>query len=63
MLAGAMADHDGDTSSNNYVLSDEAVAEMEAVLNSAKYYLSTGGGFKRSMDYYTMTLVTHNMNL
>lgn len=63
MLAGAAADHDGDTSSNNYVLSDEAIVEMEGVLNSARFYLSPGGGYKRTMDYYTLSLITHNMNL
>lgn len=63
MLDGAKADHDGDTSSNNYAISDESMVEMEEVLNSAKYYLSAGGGLKRSMNYFTLALTTHNMNL
>lgn len=62
-LARAAADHDGDTSSNNFVLSDEAVAELEGVMRSAKFYLSPGGGFKQTMNYWTLELITHNMNL
>jgi len=63
MLAGMAGDHDGDTSSNNYVLADESVVELEDILNSARNYLSPGGGYKRTMSYYTLDLITHNMNL
>lgn len=62
-LSRASADHDGDTSSCNIALSDEAMAEIDGILKSAKYYLSPGGGFKQTMNYWTIELITHNMNL
>ena len=61
-LAGAGADHDGDTSSNNIALTDESIVEIQNILRSAKFYLSPGGGFKKTMNYWTNELITHNMN-
>lgn len=61
-LEGLVADHDGDMCSLNYVFSDESKAELEDLLDQAETYLNPQGELKSSMDYYTVTLVTHNMS-
>ena len=62
MLVGLSADHDGDMTSANYVFSMESIAELTAHFDKAETYLNPDGGLKSSMDYYTLTLVTHNMS-
>jgi hypothetical protein len=62
MLVGLSADHDGDMTSANYVFSKESIAELQAHFDKAETYLNPDGGLKSSMDYYTLTLVTHNMS-
>lgn len=61
-LLGLSADHDGDMTSGPYVIGDESVAELDALLDKANTYLNPQGGLKSSMDYYTTELVTHNMS-
>lgn len=60
-IAGLQADYDGDTASATIVYSDEAVAELNAYLDSTAAYLDPRGGFKADCNVDTITLVLKNM--
>lgn len=53
--------YDGDTASATIVYSDEAVAELDAYLDSTAAYLDPRGGFKAGCDIDTIKLVLKNM--
>lgn len=61
-LVGLSADHDGDMTSANYAFSKESIEELNKLFDLAETYLTPDGQLKSSMDYYTLTLVTHNMS-
>lgn len=46
----------------NYAFSKESKEELRALMDKAETYLNPAGDLKSSMDYYTATLVTHNMS-
>lgn len=60
-LGGLGADFDGDTSSANFVYSDEALEEIDRYLNSTIAYKAAKGGLKASPVVQTTKLVIRNM--
>ena len=60
-LALMGADFDGDTTSATAVMTDEAIQEIEAYLNSAKAYVNPQGGFINSSVVETIDRVLHTL--
>ena len=60
-LEGLTADHDGDMTSGNYIYSEEGVNELNRLLSEPNIYLSPEGGLRYSVDFYTTSLVAHNL--
>jgi hypothetical protein len=52
---------DGDTASANFVYTDEAIAEIHALLNSKAAYVDPRGGLHASSDVDTFALVLRNL--
>lgn len=55
------ADNDGDTGSNNTVMTDEAIAEANRILSTIEAYLNPAGGLKTSYDIPPLKAVFHNL--
>lgn len=55
------ADFDGDTGSATFVMSNDALAENEKHLSSARTWLRTDGGLSASFDYDTIAYVLTNL--
>lgn len=60
-LASLGADFDGDTASGSITYSDEAIAEVDKLLNSRKFYIGTNGKMNFSIGIDTINFVLHNM--
>lgn len=60
-LAGLDGDHDGDTVSNNYLMMDEPIAEIQHFLTTKKAYVGPNGKFLASFDISPTKLVFMNM--
>jgi hypothetical protein len=60
-LARLGADFDGDTASLNILYSDEAMAEAEKYMQSARYYVGTDGRISFSSETDTVRFVVHNL--
>jgi hypothetical protein len=60
-LALLNADFDGDTSSGNALMSDEAIKEIHQRLKTRAAYVGTDGEFYASTATATVDLVLHNM--
>jgi hypothetical protein len=60
-LVGLSADFDGDTGSATLVMSNEALAENDRVLNSRQHWIDAGGNLTSSYDYDTLKYVVANM--
>lgn len=52
---------DGDTASGSITYSDEAIAEVDKLLNSRKFYIGTNGKMNFSIGIDTINFVLHNM--
>lgn len=55
------ADFDGDQVSVDYVYTEEALEEVDAILHGWEHYLSPYGGMRFSTQTATINLVLHNM--
>lgn len=60
-LVGLAADFDGDTSSGNYLITEEAIAENKKLINSRAFYVGTDGKFYNNLETDTVKYVTHNL--
>lgn len=60
-LQGLGGDHDGDTVSNNYLIMDESVSEIDTFLKSKKAYVGPDGQFLSSTAISPVELVFMNM--
>jgi len=60
-LAGLGADFDGDRCSLDFVYSDEAIAEVDQLLKSRKYYINLEGSFNASAETDTISYVLRNI--
>lgn len=55
------ADADGDTSSYNAVMTDEAIAEANYILSTVEAYIDPAGGLKTSFNIPPLKAVFHNL--
>jgi hypothetical protein len=55
------ADNDGDTGSNNTVMTDEAIEEANRILSTVEAYLDPAGGLKTSFNIPPLKAVFHNL--
>lgn len=60
-LASLGADFDGDTASGSICYSDEAIAEVNKLFQSRKFYIGTDGRMNFSTATDTIKFVLHNM--
>lgn len=60
-LASLGADFDGDTASGSICYSDEAIAEVNKLFQSRKFYIGTDGRMNFSTSTDTIKFVLHNM--
>lgn len=60
-LTNLQADFDGDTSSGNYLISDESIQENKRLMGQASFYMGNDGRFYNTLETDTVKFLTHNL--